>query len=181
MSYLLIKTINHPSSFIHSGKALNAQSERILAEIKGRMHGAEVVPRPAMVDDAPKVEDLPIKIKSDIDYKLGKWAIIWRCRICNILLYNICICITYIYGCLARPNLRSLQNWVGQNKYLECIYCNLGFCNLICSFQNYITLLPSCTAGGRNLPDQITSSPSRNQAGHKIGLRTCSCETWRGM
>jgi len=53
------------------GKALNAQSEKILGEIKGRLHGAEKQPRPKVVNDAPDVAQKTVAFKTPLEYELG--------------------------------------------------------------------------------------------------------------
>jgi len=54
------------------GKALNALSDKILAEINGRMHGAAEQPRPKILDDAPDIiVDKEISFKSALEYKKG--------------------------------------------------------------------------------------------------------------
>ncbi|KAL5267868.1 hypothetical protein ACHWQZ_G004796 [Mnemiopsis leidyi] len=54
------------------GKALNSLSDKILAEIKGKMHGAEEQPRPKINDDAPQIVDKPVAFKSALEYEQGK-------------------------------------------------------------------------------------------------------------
>ena len=54
-----------------TGKALNSLSDKILAEIKGKMHGAEEQPRPKINDDAPQLVDKPVAFKSALEYEQG--------------------------------------------------------------------------------------------------------------
>lgn len=55
----------------YPGKALNALSDKILEEIKGRMHNAAQIPRPDPVDDAPPVVAEEVRFTSPLSYEKG--------------------------------------------------------------------------------------------------------------
>jgi len=76
-SALICKTFKgHGSSDVADkldfhGKALNSLSDKILGEIKARLHNAAVQPRPDIVNDAPDLIEKPIAFKSPLEFKKG--------------------------------------------------------------------------------------------------------------